>query len=210
MVRPLVRLGILAVTLSGVVGVVTPTLPAANPIGLIVDSKLSLAEATKGTTAPKRILDSLRIFDVHYLGFDRKPHLGQVVVNKELVSEVDDIFRKLLEHGFPIERVVPISIYGWSDERSMADNNTSAFNYRTVEGSQRLSKHALGRAIDINPALNPYRRGNAWKPSDSRHDPSQPGTITDTSVVVRIFVEKGWRWGGRWRSVKDYQHFEKD
>lgn len=38
----------------------------------------------------------------------------------------------------------------------MLDNNTSCFNYRIVDGTDHLSKHALGCAIDINPFYNPY------------------------------------------------------
>ena len=42
------------------------------------------------------------------------------------------------------------------DELSMEDNNTSAFNCREIPGTGPWSQHAFGRAIDLNPLLNPY------------------------------------------------------
>ena len=46
--------------------------------------------------------------------------------------------------------------YDADDDRSMADNNTSCFNYRFVPHTTRVSKHGRGLAIDLNPRYNPY------------------------------------------------------
>jgi hypothetical protein len=120
-----------------------------------------------------------------------------------------EIFEELFLAGFPIEKVKPIIHYKWSDSASMADNNTSAFNYRKSTASNRLSLHAYGRAIDINPRQNPYIYREIILPEGGTFEPSAPGTITETSQIVRLFEEKGWRWGGRWKRPKDFQHFEK-
>jgi hypothetical protein len=95
----------------------------------------------------------------------------------------------------------------------MAANNTSAFNFRNVAGTQVLSKHALGAAIDINPRHNPMIIGAAiFPPSGAVYtDRSvcQPGMIVRPGPVVDLFDARGWEWGGDWSPMKDYHHFTK-
>jgi len=38
-------------------------------------------------------------------------------------------------------------------QRAAFLNNTSGFNYRKITGTDKLSTHSFGRAIDINPVL---------------------------------------------------------
>ncbi|MBZ0199615.1 MAG: M15 family metallopeptidase [Ignavibacteriaceae bacterium] len=176
---------------------------------LIVDSNISLAEALKGNNIPGNIKQTLTIIDVYYYSFDGKLHKGQVVVNKILVNDIHQIFSIIKERKFPVEKVKPISTYGWDDDLSMKDNNTSAFNYRKVKGTKTLSAHALGKAIDINPLLNPQIKREKVFPAGAAYNPKRNGTITGNSFLVKEFKKRGWRWGGTWRSTKDYQHFEK-
>jgi hypothetical protein len=91
----------------------------------------------------------------------------------------------------------------------MLANNTSAFNYRKVTGGKYLSRHAYGFAIDINPVQNPYIKGRIVLPPNAVYDTSKPGTLACDSLVVTTFIRLGWTWGGNWKSLKDYQHFEK-
>jgi hypothetical protein len=91
----------------------------------------------------------------------------------------------------------------------MLCNNTSAFNYRKVTGGKVLSMHAYGYAIDINPVQNPYIKGRVVLPEGAIYKPYRPGTLTRSSPVVMEFIRLGWTWGGSWKSLKDYQHFEK-
>ena len=101
--------------------------------------------------------------------------------------------------------------YAASDEASMAADNSSAFNFRLVAGTDILSQHALGRAIDINPVENPYVEGSHVSPGRGRRyldrTDVRPGMIVPHEVVVRVFRRIGWGWGGRWTSARDYQHF---
>jgi hypothetical protein len=132
---------------------------------------------------------------------------------------VNELFEAIFADGFPIATAIPIADlqFEWDDDRSMAANNTSGFNYRPMTGSgidgspgaSRLSPHALGRAIDINPLLNPYIKGGVIKPEGAAYDPTRSGTITADSFIVKFLKERGWTWGGDWMSLKDYQHFEK-
>ena len=117
----------------------------------------------------------------------------------------------LYAQRFPIERMQPIDVYGGDDNRSISANNTSAFNCRAVTGGTGWSEHAYGRAIDVNPFVNPYVKGTTVLPPEaapyadrSRRD---PGMIHAGDPVVQAFLARGWKWGGYWTSLKDYQHF---
>ncbi len=176
---------------------------------IVRDSSLTFDEAIKGLKFPEQIRKQLKLIDVKYLGFDGKIHIGQLVVNKKVAHDLVTIFDELLKIKFPIHSVIPISQFDWDDEKSMLANNTSCFNYRVIKGTNRLSNHAFGLAIDINPFFNPYVKANSVEPEGAKYIPSRPGTITKDSEVVKIFISKGWKWGGNWGKGKDYQHFEK-
>jgi len=141
---------------------------------------------------------------------DNTTHHGQLVVHKEVAEDVKEIFEIIRQIHFPIEKVVPICEYKWSDEKSMQDNNSSGFNYRFISGSKILSKHASGLAIDINPKQNPYIKNGITSPAGSVYDIDAEGTITSDSPIVAEFKKRGWTWGGDWKSLKDYQHFQKN
>jgi hypothetical protein len=38
---------------------------------------------------------------------------------------------------------------------------------------------------------------------------TDPAMLHSDDPVVRVFTDRGWRWGGYWRSPIDYQHFER-
>jgi|GEM_PF-431157 len=162
--------------------------------------------------------DSLIKFgDLSYLkltfyGFDNKIHNGEMVVNKEIAPEVVDIFKELYEKKYPIEKMKLIDDYDGDDEASMQDNNTSAFCYRGIAGSDTLSNHAKGLAIDINPKQNPHVTAAAVMPKGSEmyanRDDIKKGMIRKYDLCYKAFTDRGWSWGGHWKNP-DYQHFEK-
>ncbi len=175
---------------------------------IIIDSNLTFEEAVKGTKAPEEILKNLKLIDVEYFSFDGKLHKGQIIVNKDREKEVKEIFEKIKKIKFPVEKVIPIVKYNWDDETSMRDNNSSGFNYRVIAGTKKLSLHATGNAIDINPFQNPYIKGKLIAPKGSKYDKKAKGTILEDSEIVKLFKSKGWEWGGDWKNYKDYQHFD--
>ena len=160
---------------------------------------------------PEDILSVQRLLEVPYYSFEGRLCIGQLVLHKDLVEDVREIFTLLAKKQFPLSSVIPIAgkQYEWDDERSMQDDNTSCFNYRTIAGTDRISWHAYGRAIDINPKRNPYIKNGVTSPKGALYDSSVPGTITSDSFVVTLFKERGFEWGGDWTDRKDYQHFEK-
>lgn len=183
----------------------------------IIDSRMTELEAFEGLDpkCPEEIRKRQRLITVKYYSTDKQVHQGQLVIDKELKSDVEKVFALALKEQFPIYSVIPISDKRfrkgnrWDDDLSMEANNTSAFNYREVTGGGRLSNHAYGRAVDINTFLNPYIKGNLILPHGATYDPKVAGTFTAESPVVREFLRLGWTWGGNWTSPKDYQHFEK-
>jgi hypothetical protein len=150
----------------------------------------------------------LSIVTVPFLNFSGEVGEGQLVVHTDLAEEVTRLFEKLQKIRFPIQQITPVVTYEWDDNASMAANNTSAFNYRFIAGTERLSNHSYGRAIDINPFQNPYtQRDGTVVPTGAVYDTTKPGTVT--SEIASIFKSYGWEWGGDWNERKDWQHFEK-
>ena len=161
------------------------------------------------------VLDTLQ---VQHVDFQGKTQQGIIICNRAIAQDLREIFAELYRRKYPIERIRPISEYGDDDERSMQANNTSCYCYRPIEGSTKLSNHALGRAIDVNPLYNPCVRRKKdgtllIQPATGRpyvdRSKSFKYKITTKDLCYRLFMQHGFRWGGSWHSLKDYQHFEK-
>lgn len=157
---------------------------------------------------------------VHVLHYDFSGEVreGELVCNQAVAEDMIEIFRELYENQYPIEKIRLVDEYGGDDDASMEDNNTSCFNYRTVEGTNRLSRHAYGLAIDVNPLYNPYvtKRNGKTVISPENGSPYAdrgeefPYKIDEEDLCYRLFTEHGFIWGGSWKNSKDYQHFQKE
>lgn len=180
----------------------------------------TIKERIMGKSYPKDCsieLSQLCYLNVLYYGFDNETHQGELIVNKIIKEDVLSIFKELYRIHYPIERMQLIDDYDADDIKSMEANNTSAFNYRVIAGTKKLSKHAFGLAIDINPLYNPYVKniGNTISISPETAKPyvdrslDCPYYITKGDVVYQLFVSHGFDWGGDWETTKDYQHFDK-
>ena len=155
----------------------------------------------------KNIIDKDIIqLDVEYIDFDGNNQVGIIEIHKSVCDEVKSIFEEIKQSGFIIEKIKTIDNYNYDDEESVKDNNTSGYNFRFVSGTTKLSDHAVGLAIDINPALNPWLHPSAL--NIFRYDPSKEGTIVRDGAVVKLFEKYGWSWGGNWKNP-DFQHFFK-
>ena len=169
-----------------------------------------------GCTVP---YEDLNYVGLLYIDFNGEEQEGELICNKAIAQDMVEIFYELYRNEYQIERIRLIDEYDGDDTLSMLDNNTSCFNYRVVDGTDSLSKHALGCAIDINPFYNPYvvfnrgENGETYispKGSEIYADRSQdfPYKIDETDLCYRLFTEHGFTWGGNWNSCKDYQHFQ--
>lgn len=179
---------------------------------------VSYPTALEDGQEPEIALDDLSYVHILHYDFDGKPAEGELICNSLIAQDLVEIFYELYRNEYRLERVLLIDEYDGDDGASMEDNNTSCFNYRTVDGSSSLSKHALGLAVDINPLYNPYITYN--------HDGSEtvapvsglsyadrslsfPYKIDEEDLCYKLFTQHGFTWGGSWNSCKDYQHFQK-
>ena len=163
-------------------------------------------------------LSDLRYVRVQHYGYDGKIKSGELVVNKKIAKKVVKLFYELYQEEYPIQRMKLIDSYDADDVTSMEANNTSAFNYRTVSGTSKLSNHAYGMAIDINPRINPYVKGNVVLPENGaaykqRNVAKCKGKYKSNMIhkgdtAYQILTKYGFEWGGSWHSCQDYQHFE--
>lgn len=209
-----------------------------RPKDVVVDSDMKLHEAFRGLAAdcPAEIVAQQDMIRVFYFGTDGKLHHGNVVIHQELVNDVRQAFKVILREQVPIGSVIPVADPRferdgyWDDYASMAENNSSGFNYRrtiTADGvGNRLSLHGLGMALDVNPTYNPcYGRPvvhnmndyskeaaagyKAVVPANGTYDLSHPGTLHERHPLVLTLEGLGWTWGGRWGTPKDLHHFQK-
>ena len=179
-------------------------------------------ERIKGKSYPEGAtvsLDDLRWLHVMHYGFDGEIHEGEIIVNKAIAEDTLEIFKELFDIKYEIEKIRLIDEYGADDEKSMEDNNSSSFCYRTIAETTVLSNHALGLAIDINTLYNPYvytrKDGTLFLQPENAADyvdreQENPHFIKNGDECYNIFIAHGFTWGGDWNTKKDYQHFEKE
>lgn len=176
----------------------------------------AVKDRMQGKSMPEKArisYDELRYLTLFYYDFEGKTQQGEMVCNKAIAHDLLCIFRTLFAEAYPINSIRLVDDFDASDEASMQANNSSCFNYRTIAGSWRLSQHAFGMAVDINPLQNPCVRGTRIRPSTAidyvDRSKNFPHKIDEKDFCKKTFDSFGFRWGGHWRSVKDYQHFER-
>ncbi|MCH9739296.1 MAG: M15 family metallopeptidase [Epsilonproteobacteria bacterium] len=156
-------------------------------------------------------IKDLRYLNMSYTHEDNQSSIGEMIVHKKVAKDVISIFEALYEADFPIESMSLIDVYDGNDTASMLANNTSAFNCRLVPDSKNISRHAYGLAIDINPFVNPFIYKGKIHPKGSEvyvnRELTELGMIKRNDIVYKAFKKYGWKWGGDWHSMKDYQHF---
>lgn len=160
----------------------------------------------------------LRYLRLLHRDMEGRIFLGEMVCNLSIEKDLREIFLALYLENYPIERMRLPEVFQANDERQMKANNSSSFLFRQVNGTKTLSKHALGKAVDLNPLYNPFvrRRTDGTyevqpKGAEGYRDREKefPYKITNDDTACRLFKAHGFRWGGDWKTRKDYQHFEK-
>lgn len=159
-------------------------------------------------------IDDLRYLIIPHYDGNGYIKIGELVCNKDVADEFIYLFKELFKNKYPIERMVLVDEYDGDDKKSMAANNTSAFNYRVISDTDKLSRHAYGMAIDINPLYNPYVKGEYVSPEMGKQfvdrNKSFKYKIDSNDLTYQILHDKfGFTWGGDWEKCKDYQHYEK-
>ncbi len=158
----------------------------------------------------------LRVVEVLYQNFDNKTQTGKLIVHRLIARKIETIFKKLYKIKYQIKLIKPIWHFKANDYNSITANNSSAFNCRKIAGTKKWSNHAYGLAIDINPLQNPFVSTSGQvthklsKPYIDRtmKAKNHKAMILKNSLLVKLFEAHGFKWGGDWRTIKDYQHFE--
>jgi hypothetical protein len=120
------------------------------------------------------------------LAWDLATQVRKLTCHKRVAESVARILAGILAHYGSVDAVktARMHLYG------------GCYNYRRISGSGRLSTHAWGAAIDLDPDRNPLGQP---------HSPEQ-GMMP--MPVVALFEAEGWRWGGRFVSRPDCMHFQ--
>ena len=157
--------------------------------------------------------DFLAYLTISFVDFEDEYQIGHMIVANEIAYEVLEIFEEIFKARFPIYRMMLIDYFYADDYLSLNANNSSAFNFRYIAGTNVISRHGFGMAIDINPVQNPYIRGDLIKPAIgvdyADRTNVRPGMIMPGDVVYTAFISRGWTWGGNWTLPRDYHHFER-
>jgi len=173
-------------------------------------------------------LDDLVYLKFLHYDYDGNTKVGELIVNKIIKDKTIDILKKSFENKIQFNSFKLVDDYFITDDddrteidnRSIADNNSYGFFYRKIYGTERLSNHSYGCAIDINPRENPYlpyRNGEYdytnlteldKKYLHNREESDNPHIITQRSPIYKIFKSQKFEWGGDWEHTKDYQHYE--
>lgn len=190
-----------------------------TPIWQEVDRQIKLNPANP---APPEVVAQLISLEVAYRDFDGHQHEGIIEINRALKDDVITYFKYAYYLNFPINEVAVASDprFNFDDNKLMAANITSGFNYRTIAGTTRPSLHGLGEAFDTNPRQNPYvtldDQGNpVTQPTGASWLSGAPGTLHSAHPLIQLMESRGWVWGGHWTlqdtdgAVTDWQHLQK-
>lgn len=154
----------------------------------------------------------LRKVTFSHKDFSVNEKIGTVVLNRLVAERFSEIMHIAYDIGYPINQAILLEEFDWDDNASMEANNTSGFNYRMIAGTDKLSNHSYGLAIDVNPLMNPYfASDNQWYPNNGLgyidRDTDKIGMFSKTHIITQAFLERGFTWGGDW-DRPDYHHFE--
>lgn len=176
----------------------------------------NVLERMKGNSLPDKALihvGELRYLTIPYYDFNGLIQTGEMVCNQAIAHDLLLVFSELFQIKYPIHSIKLVDDFDGSDDASMEANNTSCFNYRLVPGTRKLSRHAKGRAIDINPLQNPWISGKKVYPATAGEYVDRtkdfPHKIDHNDACYHIMKAHGFHWGGDWAGSKDYQHFYK-
>jgi hypothetical protein len=186
-----------------------------RPLPASLKAELTGPEWRPGCPVP---LSGLRVLTVTHWGFDRRLHIGQLVVNRSAAAPLRRVFQRLYALHFPIRHLRLADAYGPKRSRPADGDVSGSFECRQAvpspcsggTGTGHWSEHAYGEAVDLNPVENPYVGCGMTRDRHARPylDRSRLRRGMVTPAVVAAFRSVGWGWGGSWSgSTKDYMHF---
>ena len=92
------------------------------------------------------------LLTVPYRDFQGQSQLGHLIVAEKVAADLAAAFKEIYDsNSFRIERMELIDKYGGDDDKSMAANNTSAFNCRPVTAGLNRSLTCRGSRSTSTP-----------------------------------------------------------
>jgi len=169
-------------------------------VGPVTDAIRRRMGATWSPRCPVGLAD-LAYLTVAFRGFDGRAHTGELVVAASVAADVVSVFRSLFAADYPIEEMRLPTTADLEAPPTGDGNNTAGLVCRAARGQSAWSAHALGLAIDVNPFLNPYHRGEVVLPEGRRRTStgsagSRASSIRATSSCARS-PGSGGRGAGR-------------
>jgi len=114
-------------------------------------------------------------------------------VNQKLrVTKINGVAEKIQAISNELDKLEHLHQY--------LDNPGGTYNWRKISGTDRLSVHSFGIAIDIN-----VNKSNYWRWDKNPDSPKYQNKIP--MEIVLIFEKYGFIWGGKWYHY-DTMHFE--
>ena len=184
---------------------IAPFVAEVHPLGDAVRARITNVSWHDHPRCPR--FEELAYLRLAHVTFTGDVAIGELLVAAAIAKRTVELFRRLYALGFPIRQMKLVDDLGADDERSMSADNTSAFNFRMVAGTQILSQHARGLAIDINPVENPWRKPDRLLPPEGAAFADRrvirPGMFVRPGPVVAAIDELGFEWGGDWMHAWD-------
>jgi peptidoglycan L-alanyl-D-glutamate endopeptidase CwlK len=112
------------------------------------------------------------------------------------ITRVNGVDRQLEAVSAELDQLPP-------EEKKYVLKTGGTFNWRPIAGSDQLSAHSFGVAIDIDPDYSNYWR---WSGAGD-HGKVIPYRNRIPHRIVEIFERHGFIWGGKWYHY-DTMHFE--
>lgn len=144
-------------------------------------------------TWKRQDMDNINVREIRFLGFKTKVHVMIIPSLRRIETKLQELRKSDKELDTFLKGIRSISAYLW----------------RNIAGTNRLSLHSYGIAVDFIPYRwkgDPYwywvrNRGEDWTayPYDKRWQVPE--------VVIKAFEEEGYIWGGKWYQF-DNMHFE--
>lgn len=122
-------------------------------------------------------------------------------IHPELVKELEEVYDEIRNRGVNVRFTQVYRTLQEQDELYAKGRTVAGSVVTNARGGQ--SYHNYGLAVDV--VLLTGGGGVSW---DRDLDQEGDGK-KDWDEIVFVFKHFGWKWGGDWRSFKDYPHFEK-
>lgn len=154
--------------------------------------------------------DELRMVWVTYIDFHGVAHEGSITVNASIAERTQTIFHTLYDRRFRIQAMSPMAVN--MPGRTSFTIVTGGYNCRPITGGTKLSQHAYGLAVDVNPEQNPlltYGRSTMTtaRPYLNRRA-YRMGMVHGGAGVATVFTANGLHWAGNWSAARhDLMHF---